>query len=112
MCAGAGMSRVEFDEWWRGQLESRLPDVETARVFDGAGGVEILRDETGTPHVYADTSGALFFGYGFAMAQDRLWQLDYLRRKAVGRLAEVLGPDGLETDIIARTVGINRIARR
>ena len=110
VCAGAGMSRAEFDEWWRGQLESRLPDVETARAFDGAGGVEILRDETGTPHVYADTAGALFFGYGFAMGQDRLWQLDYLRRKAVGRLAEVLGPDGLETDIIARTVGINRIA--
>ena len=110
VCAGAGMSRAEFDEWWRGQLESRLPDVETARSFNGAGRVEILRDETGTPHVYADTAGALFFGYGFAMAQDRLWQLDYLRRKAVGRLSEVLGPDGLETDIIARTVGINRIA--
>ena len=110
VCADAGMGRAEFDEWWRGQLESRLPDMETARTFDGAGGVEILRDETGTPHVYADTAGALFFGYGFAMGQDRLWQLDYLRRKAVGRLSEVLGPDGLETDIIARTVGIARTA--
>ena len=110
VCADAGMGRAEFDEWWRGQLESRLPDMETGRTFDGAGGVEILRDETGTPHVYADTAGALFFGYGFAMGQDRLWQLDYLRRKAVGRLSEVLGPDGLETDIIARTVGIARTA--
>ena len=110
VCASAGMGRAEFDEWWRRQLESRLPDMETARTFDGAGGVEILRDETGTPHVYADTAAAVFFGYGFAMGQDRLWQLDYLRRKAVGRLSEVLGPDGLETDIIARTVGINRIA--
>ena len=110
VCSDAGMSRAEFDDWWRGQLESRLPDLETGRAFDGAGRVDVLRDETGTPHIYADTGGDLFFGYGFAMGQDRLWQLDYLRRKALGRLAEVLGPDGLETDIIARTVGIHRIA--
>ena len=110
VCSDAGMSGEEFDEWWQGQLESRLPDVATSRKFDGAGRVEILRDETGTPHIYADDAGPLFFGYGFAMGQDRLWQLDYLRRKAVGRLAEVLGPDGLETDVIARTVGIHRIA--
>lgn len=110
VCDDAGLGRAEFDEWWHGQLESRLPDMTTARTLDGSGPVEILRDETGTPHIYADTAGALFFGYGFVMGQDRLWQLDYLRRKAVGRLAEVLGPDGLETDIIARTVGINRIA--
>ena len=45
------------------------------------------------------------------MAQDRLFQLDYLRRKGLGRLAEILGPDGLENDLLARTVGLNRIAR-
>ena len=45
-----------------------------------------------------------------ARAQDRLFQLDYLRRKGLGRLAEILGSDGLETDLVARTVGLNRIA--
>ena len=44
----------------------------------------------------------LFFGFGYAMAQDRLFQLDYLRRKARGRLAEVLGPDGLSSPDRAR----------
>jgi penicillin amidase len=44
------------------------------------------------------------------MAQDRLFQLDYLRRKATGRLSEVLGPDELESDLVVRTVGIHRIA--
>ena len=39
------------------------------------------------------------------MAQDRLFQLDYLRRKGLGRLAEVLGPEGLPLDLVARTVG-------
>ncbi len=110
VCGDAGMSRAGFDEWWSGQLASRAPDLETSRTLDGAGRVEVIRDELGTPHVYADTDDDLFFGYGFAMGQDRLWQLDYLRRKAMGRLAEVLGPDGLEMDVIARTVGVNRIA--
>ena len=36
------------------------------------------------------------------MAQDRLFQLDYLRRKGLGRLAEILGPDAFETDLVAR----------
>src|SRR5439155_25556074 len=44
------------------------------------------------------------------MAQDRLFQLDYLRRKGLGRLAEILGADGLPLDLIARTVGLNRLA--
>ena len=108
--AGAGMSRGEFDHWWEQQLQSRVPELHGIRALEGAGSVEILRDDLGTPHIYADTEDDLFLGYGFAMGQDRLWQLDYLRRKAAGRLSEVLGADGLETDIIARTVGLNRIA--
>ena len=58
LCADAGMSRAKFDDWWQGQLGSRLPDMETTRTFDGQGPVEILRDETGTPHVYADDAGS------------------------------------------------------
>ena len=45
------------------------------------------------------------------MGQDRLFQLDWLRRKGAGRLAEILGEDGLSSDVLARTVGLNRIAR-
>ncbi len=106
----AGLSADEFQRWWNGQLESRLPDMAGSRSLPHGANVEILRDEWGVPHVYADSEDDLFFGYGYAMAQDRLWQLDYYRRKAMGRLSEVLGPDGLELDVIARTIGINRIA--
>ena len=74
------------------------------------GVVRIDRNRWGIPHVSADTDEDLFFGFGYAMAQDRLFQLDYLRRKAVGRLSEVLGPDGLDLDIVARTLDLRRIA--
>ena len=74
------------------------------------GVVRIDRNRWGIPHVSADTDEDLFFGFGYAMAQDRLFQLDYLRRKAVGRLSEILGPDGLEPDIVARTLDLRRIA--
>ena len=69
------------------------------------------RDNLGIPHIYAANDADLFVGFGYAMAQDRLFQLDWLRRKGAGRLAEIVGNDGLEQDVLARTVGLNRIAR-
>jgi len=48
----------------------------------------IIRDGYGVPHVFADTKEGLAFGAGYAVAQDRLWQLDVFRRQATGRLAE------------------------
>ena len=56
------------------------------------GQVEILRDRAGVPHIYADSTADLWFGVGIAMAEDRLWQMDRLRRRALGRQAEILGP--------------------
>ena len=53
--------------------------------------VWICRDEFGTPQVYAETFEDLAFGLGLAMARDRLWQMETLRRLAGGRLAELLG---------------------
>ena len=110
--ADAGMAAGGFEAWWAAQLALRAPDVSGARVAAVREDVEILRDEWGIPHIVASGDEDLFFGYGYAMAQDRLWQLDYLRRKAMGRLAEVLGSDALPDDVVARTVGINRISRR
>ncbi len=73
--------------------------------------VEIRRDAFGIPHVFAAGDRDLFTGFGYAMAQDRLWQLDYLRRRALGRLAEALGPEALQSDVLARTIGLPAIAR-
>src|SRR3954453_2371693 len=66
--------------------------------------VEILRDRWGIPHIYARNSTDLFFAQGFITANDRLFQLDLWRRTGTGKLAEVLGPNFIPRDRIARLV--------
>ena len=66
--------------------------------------VEIIRDGYGVPHVYADTRDDLAFGMGYAIAEDRLWQLDLIRRQSTGRLAE-FGLAAVEDDLFIRTIG-------
>jgi len=111
VCAAAGWSRAEFDAWWNKETALRAAQCSGAAVAAVHGDVVIARDRWGIPHISAERANDLWFGFGYAMAQDRLFQLDYLRRKGLGRLAEVLGPDGVPFDLVARTVGLNRIAR-
>ena len=74
--------------------------------------VDIVRDGAGIPHVYASHTTDLYFGLGLAMAEDRLWQMDRLRRRALGRQAEILGPAFVAADLAHLTVGIDQIAAR
>jgi hypothetical protein len=67
-----------------------------------APGATITRDAYGVPNVRAGNDRDLWLGVGYAMAQDRLVQLELFRRGTQGRLAEVLGKDQLENDIVAR----------
>src|SRR5690606_14970042 len=60
--------------------------------------VQVLRDDHGIPHVYADNADDLFFTQGFVHAQDRFFEMVFRRHVTSGRLAELLGPDALETD--------------
>ena len=66
--------------------------------------VEILRDRWGVPHIYAQSSNDLFFAQGWITARDRLFQIDLWRRTGTGKLAEVLGPEAVGRDRIARLV--------
>src|SRR5262245_19976458 len=111
VCRLAGMSQAEFDQWWLHELHRRLAPMGGRRQAAVHSQVEIARDRWGIPHILADNEYDLYYGFGYAIAQDRLFQLDYLRRKGAGRLAEVLGPPGLELDLLAATVGLPRIAR-
>lgn len=61
--------------------------------------VTIKRDNFGTPHVYADNTFGLFYGYGYAVATDRLFQMEMSKRTGQGTVAEVLGSDYLQYDI-------------
>ena len=56
--------------------------------------VEVIRDERGIPHLYAQNDEDLFFAYGYQLASDRMLQLEMFRRFSHGRLSEVLGADG------------------
>ena len=91
----------------------RLPQ-DSGVIF--ANGLEneviIDRDRWGIPSIHSPNRHALFFAQGFVHAQDRLWQMDINRRAASGRLAEILGPEALETDRLTRTLGFKRRAHQ
>lgn len=110
LCSVAGLSRAEFDGWWTRCASERVPATRGERTAGVSRPVEIRRDDWGIPHILAANDEDLFFGFGYAQAQDRLFQLDWLRRKASGRLSEIVGRSALEQDILTRTVGIRRIA--
>lgn len=77
-----------------------LEDLETHRV--GPETVTIKRDQYGVPHVYADSIYGVFWGNGYAQAEDRLFQIDVLRHVGKGESAELLGPAQLEMDLATR----------
>ena len=91
----AGVPETAIDAARDALLAAKLPPASLTLRGHVQQPVRIVRDKTGTAHVYAETARDLFVGYGFALAQDRLWQIDYYRRRALGRLAEVLGPDAV-----------------
>lgn len=74
--------------------------------------VEVIRDEQGVAHIYADTSADLFRGQGYVAAQDRFFQMDLRRHITAGRLAEMVGFDGVETDSVIRTLGWRKVAEQ
>jgi penicillin amidase len=84
--------------------ELRLPGIDST--------VSIRRDRWGVPHVEAGTREDLWFAQGFVHAQDRLWQMDFYRRVAGGRLAEIAGDEGLVVDRLMRTLGLRHAAER
>ncbi len=73
--------------------------------------VVIRRDRRGVAHVSAASEMDAWFGQGFAAAQDRLWQMEYDRRRAAGRWAEAAGEAGLPADLLARRLDIAAAAR-
>ncbi len=88
-----------------------LPQYEQS--FTGAGissDVEIIRDNHAVPHIFAAADRDVFYGLGYAHAQDRLWQMTLLRRTAQGRLSEVFGARTVETDKLLRRLDLYPLA--
>lgn len=82
------------------------------RVTGLDGPVEVVRDRLGVPHCRAVSEHDAFFAQGFVHAADRLWQLDYDRRRGLGRSAEYVGPAGVPGDTLYRRLDLAPGARR
>ncbi len=85
--------------WFYFQARASLPQVDgQVQVAGLSAPVTVLRDAQGVPHVRAGNLHDLLFAQGYITAQDRLWQMDALRRAALGELAEIVGPVAVERD--------------
>jgi len=74
--------------------------------------IEVLFDGYGIPHIYAQNETDAYFALGYVHAQDRLFQMEMLRRAASGRLAEIIGPDLVKVDKLFRTLRLNQFAEK
>lgn len=82
----------------------------TVTVAGLTGQVDIYRDAYGIPHIYADNEEDLFFAQGYVHAQDRFWQMEFWRHIGQGRISEITGEAGVDSDKFIRTMGWNRMA--
>lgn len=88
-----------------------LPDYDQTLAVRGLGApVEIVRDQADVPHVFGSNDADVFFGLGYAHAQDRLWQMTMMRRTVQGRLSEVFGQRTLPVDRLLRRLDLYRLA--
>src|SRR6202166_4387036 len=97
--------------WWLYSIaRSALPQLDgSVAVPRISSKVRVVRDERGVPTIEAATLEDLFFAQGYVTAQDRLWQMDMMRRAAAGELSEVIGEDTVKIDREQRILGL-RIA--
>ncbi|MFO7616318.1 MAG: penicillin acylase family protein [Bacteroidales bacterium] len=89
-----------------------LPDYGKDLQLNGLDNqVEVLRDSLGIPHVYASSEKDLYMAVGYLQAQDRLWQMDLLRRVTTGRLSEIFGEDLINADLLFRSLKMTEKSR-
>ncbi len=88
-----------------------FPQTSGELHLDGlTGNVTVTRDAQGVPTITADTSADLFRAQGYVSAQDRFFEMDLRRHVTAGRLAELVGQAGVESDAVIRTMGWRRVA--
>ena len=98
--------------YWRWSRRA-LPQVDGELRLPGLSApVTVRRDALGVPHIEAASVPDLMRAQGYVTAQDRMWQMDLLRRRAKGQLAEAFGPAALVADRDVRTLGLGDAARR
>ena len=86
----------------RHKMKTFMFDPPAAATESPRAGVTIERDKYGVPEITGKTQDDMWFGAGYAMAQDRLFQLELFRRATTGHLAEIVGPSYVDDDLIVR----------
>ena len=95
------------------KLRASLPVRDGERQVEGLDfPVTITSDRFGIPTITAQTRRDAALALGYVTARDRLFQMDLLRRRAAGRLSEILGKAAIETDKRQRVIGFNRVASK
>lgn len=89
-----------------------LPKVSGTITAPVSAAATVRRDARGVPHIEAASWQDAIFLQGYVTAQDRLWQMDTLRRFGGGTLSEVFGPGGLAADRLSRSMRMRAIAER
>ncbi|MEC8857553.1 MAG: penicillin acylase family protein, partial [Chloroflexota bacterium] len=93
-------------------LESAIPDLTgTLNLAGLEGTVKVYRDQYGIPHFKAESEMDAFFAQGFVTAQDRLWHMEYDRRRGSGRWAEAVGEQGVAQDKMMRRFRLEASAK-
>jgi penicillin amidase len=94
-------------------VRSALPQLDGNVAIKGlSAGVKVTRDQHGVPTIEAASLEDLFFAQGYVTAQDRLWQMDIMRRFAGGELSEILGPETVKVDREQRILGLRAAAKK
>ena len=113
MCPGAGKHGAMDTEAIRAAAQAALPPLEgTLHVPGLTAPVTVHRDPEGVPHIRAATVEDAWFAQGFVHAQDRLFQMELNRRRALGRAAEWLGEAAYPADRLARQLDVAGASRR
>src|SRR5271169_290182 len=101
-----------FAIWWLYWIaHSALPQLDGSVAVPGISSkARVARDEHGVPTIEAATLEDLFFAQGYVTAQDRLWQMDMMRRAAAGELSEVIGEATVKMDREERILGLRLAA--
>ena len=98
--------------WFGSAVRGAMPTLDGTVVVKGLSApVTVVRDGQGVPSITAQTLDDLFFAQGYVTAQDRLWQMDMMRRYAAGELAAALGKDYVSVDREQRVLGLREVAQ-
>src|SRR4029453_18959955 len=94
-------------------LRNTVPPMSGALAIAGLSApVDAVRDREGVPHVFAKSMEDMLCALGFLHAQDRLWQMELVRRTGQGRLSELFGERTFTTDVFLRTLDLYGYAER